>query len=208
VNAFVFVEVKNFYLVILIALASVFFVTNVSANVLEPQALVEQVAEKTIKRLKVEKERIDKEPNYVNAVINELLIPHFDFERMARWTLGKHWRKAKSDQKKAFVEEFKSLLVRTYASSLREFADQEIKYSPFRGVLESGDVTVRSEIEQPGGFPIPINYKLFLKDARWMVYDITIDDISLISNYRSSFSRQIRKTGLDKLILDLADKNK
>jgi len=178
-----------------------------TANI-DPQALVEQVADKTIKRLKKDRALIDKEPKYINAVIDELLIPHFDFERMARWVLGKHWRKAKPDQRQAFVGEFKSLLIRTYASSLREYSDQNIKYLPFRGKLDSGDVTVRSEIEQPGGFPIPINYRLYLKTNEWLVYDISIDDISLIANYRSSFSRQIRKSGIDKLIQKLADKNK
>lgn len=180
---------------------------SASANI-EPQALVEDVADRTIQRLKKDKDLIDKEPNYINSVIDELLIPHFDFERMARWVLGKHWRKAKPNQRQAFVGEFKSLLVRTYASSLREYSDQKIKYLPFRGQLDSGDVTVRSEIEQPGGFPIPINYRLYLKTDQWLVYDISIDDISLIANYRSSFSRQIKRSGIDKLIQTLADKNK
>ena len=183
------------------------FPLNASAKI-EPQALVEQVADKTIQRLKKDRELIDKEPKYIHAVIDELLIPHFDFERMARWVLGKHWRKAKPDQRQAFVGEFKSLLIRTYASSLREYSDQTIKYLPFRGKLDSGDVTVRSEIEQPGGFPIPINYRLYFKTDHWLVYDISIDDISLIANYRSSFSKQIKRSGIDKLIQKLADKNK
>lgn len=179
---------------------------EVSANI-DPQALVQQVADKTIERLKKDKALIDKEPKYINKVIDELLIPHFDFERMARWVLGKYWRKATKDQKQSFVKEFKSLLVRTYAGSLREYSDQVIKYLPFRGDLASGDVMVRSEIEQPGGFPIPINYRLYLKASEWLVYDVTIDDVSLIANYRSSFSREIRKSGIDKLIQKLAEKN-
>jgi phospholipid transport system substrate-binding protein len=122
--------------------------------------------------------------------------------------LGKHWRKAKADQRVAFTNEFKSLLVRTYSNALLEYADQTIKYLPFRDSQDAGDVTVRSEIEQPGGFPVPINYRLYLKAGEWKVYDVYIDDISLIANYRSSFSREIRKIGIDKLIQKLADKNK
>ena len=183
------------------------FALNANSTATEPQMLVEEVAAKTIKRLKKDTLLIDNDPKHINKVINELLIPHFDFERMARWVLGKHWRKAKPDQRITFVEEFKSLLIRTYASSLREYSEQPIIYSPFRGELKSGDVTVRSEIAQPGGFPIPINYKLYFKSDRWLVYDIAIDDVSLVTNYRSSFSRQIKKDGLEKLIEKMASKN-
>lgn len=175
---------------------------------LAPQALVEQVANQTIERIKRDSAKIDKNPAHIHALIDELLMPHFDFKRMSRWVLGKHWRKATAEQKSAFIMQFKSLLVRTYATSLKEYSDEKIHYSPFRGKLASGDVTVRSEIMQPGGFPIPINYRLYLKGDKWQVYDISIDDISLITNYRSSFSKQIRRGGIDKLIQKLADKNK
>lgn len=197
-------KVSVFFVAILLYFGS-FVVVSAS---MEPQALVEDVAGKTISRLKEDKDLIEKDPKYVHSVIDELLIPHFDFERMARWVLGKHWRRATADQKKAFVQEFKSLLIRTYSNSLQEYSDQTIKYLPFRDKIESGDVTVRSEIEQPGGFPIPINYSLYLKDNNWMVYDVSIDDVSLITNYRSSFSKEISKTGIDQLIQQLADKNK
>ncbi len=178
------------------------------AENLEPQALIQQVAEQTITRIKAERTQIEADEKHIRKLIDELLMPHFDFERMARWVLGKHWRKATAEQRKAFAGEFKSLLVRTYSSSLKEYSDEVIHYFPFRGKLSSGDVTVRSEVRLPGGFPIPIKYRLYLKGEKWLVYDISIDDISLIGNYRSSFSRQIRRSGLDQLIQTLADKNK
>jgi len=183
------------------------FSVNSLAN-MEPQALVENVAQETLTRIKKDQEKIKSDDKYLNVLVNELVIPHFDFQRMSKWVLGKYWRKAQNGQKERFVEEFKSLLIRTYASSLNEYVDQEIHYLPFRGDLGSGDVTVRSEIKQPGGFPIPINYRLHKKSKNWKVYDITIDDISLVANYRTSFSRQIRKSGIDALIKQLADKNK
>ena len=117
-------------------------------------------------------------------------------------------RKATSKQKSQFVNEFKLLLIRTYANSLSEYSDQEIKFAPFRGNIESGDVTVRSEVAQPGGFPIPINYRLYKKGDEWKVYDITIDDVSLITNYRTSFKKEISQSGIDELITKLADQNK
>jgi len=174
----------------------------------EPQALVQSVASKTIERITKDKTLIKKDPTHINTLINELVIPHFDFNRMSRWVLGKYWRKTDKAQKSAFIDQFKNLLIRTYATSLSEYVDQEIKYLPFRGDLAKGDVTVRSEIEQPGGFPIPINYRLHNKTGEWKVYDITIDDISLIANYRSSFAKHIRKSGVDDLIATLADKSK
>jgi len=174
---------------------------------LPPQELIESVANETIDRVKAEKQAIKKNPKHIHKLVNELVLPHFDFERMSKWALGKHWRKANKDQRTKFINEFRVLLVRTYATSLAEYTDQVIKFLPFRGKLKSGDVTVRSEVEQPGGFPIPIDYKLHLKGDSWKVYDVKIDDISLVANYRSSFSKEIRKKGLDTLIKTLAEKN-
>ena len=174
---------------------------------MEPQKLIESVASKTLERVRADRELIKKDPKYIHQLVNELVLPHFDFESMSKWALGKYWRRASKQQRKDFIREFKSLLIRTYATSLSEYADQTIKYLPFRGKLSSGDVTVRSEVEQPGGFPVPIDYKLHIKGGEWKVYDVKIDDISLVANYRSSFSKQIRKSGLDALIKKLANKN-
>ena len=185
---------------------SLFVLTDTYAG-MEPQALIESVANKTLERVRADRELIKKDPKYVHQLVNELVLPHFDFESMSKWALGKYWRKASKQQRKDFIREFKSLLIRTYATSLSEYADQTIKYLPFRGKLSSGDVTVRSEVEQPGGFPVPIDYKLHKKGGEWKVYDVKIDDISLVANYRSSFSKQIRKSGLDALIKKLASKN-
>ena len=174
---------------------------------LEPQELIETVANKTLERVRQDKAKIKKDPSHINVLVNELVLPHFDFERMSKWAMGKYWRKANKTQRTQFIKEFKQLLIRTYATSLSEYSDQTIKYLPFRGKLSSGDVTVRSEVEQPGGFPIPIDYKLHKIDDDWKAYDVKIDEISLVANYRTSFSRQIRKSGIDALIKKLADKN-
>jgi len=196
----------NNYLLVICFLLFVLPFSSVQAG-LEPQQLIESVANKTLDRVKKDKAKIKADPAHINLLVNELVLPHFDFERMSKWAMGKYWRKAKDDQRSKFIEEFKSLLIRTYATSLSEYSEQVINYLPFRGQLESGDVTVRSEVEQPGGFPIPIDYKLHKKGADWKVYDVKIDDISLVANYRTSFSKQIRESGIDGLIKKLADKN-
>jgi len=199
--------IKFKHVVIVFILSLSLFTANASASS-DPQALIKSVATEVLERVKKDRELIKADAKHVNALVNELVIPHFDFDRMSRWVLGKYWRKTNDAQKKQFVEVFKTLLVRTYATSLSTYIDQEIKYLPFRGKLASGEVTVRSEIEQAGSFPIPINYRMHNKLGGWKVYDITIDDISLVANYRTSFSRHIRKSGIDDLIATLANKNK
>ncbi len=174
----------------------------------DPQALVQSVAEQVLAELKKDKADLEAHPEHINDIVDRYIIPHVDFQRMARWVLGKYWRRATPEQRKRFVEEFKRLLVRTYATSLLEYTDQTLTFLPFRGDPARGDVTVRSQIDQPGGFPVPIDYKLHRsKDGRWLIYDIVIDGVSLVSNYRSSFAREIARKGIDGLIETLAEKN-
>lgn len=170
------------------------------------QELVEKTAQKMIAKLKQEKSVIDKDPSRIYALVNQIVLPHFDFEYMSQLVLAKYWRDASDAQKKAFVEEFRTLLVRTYASSLNKYSDQKINYFPSRNGAE-GVVLVRTEVEQPGGMPIPIDYRLHEKDGAWKVFDVLIDNVSLVTNYRSSFTREIRQGGLDGLIKTLKQKN-
>ena len=121
--------------------------------------------------------------------------------------LGRDKDKINEVQKQAIVNEFRMLMVRTYGSALLEYNDQKLVYLPMEGVEADGEVTVRTEVEQSGGFPIPINYKLRLGDAGWKVYDISVDEVSLVTNYRSSFARAIKKNGIDGLIDTLKARN-
>ena len=173
-----------------------------------PQALVEQTANQMLDKLRTERKVIDEHPGRIYELVNEIVLPHFDFERMSTWVLGKYWRSATPEQRKEFVEQFRTLLVRTYAKSLSSYTDNKLTYLPFRGGPEQTDVTVRTEVDQPGGFPIPIDYSLYLKGNEWKVYDVTIDGVSLVTNYRTTFANQIRQDGLDKLIASLASRNK
>ena len=173
-----------------------------------PQDLVHQTADQMINKLRTERKVIDQHPGRIYELVNEIVLPHFDFEKMSSWVLGKYWRGATPEQRKRFVEEFRNLLVRTYAKSLSSYQDNKISYLPFRGSPGQDDVTVRTEVDQPGGFPIPIDYSLYLKGGEWKVYDVTIDGVSLVTNYRTTFANQIRQDGLDKLIATLADRNR
>jgi len=197
---------RKFILKVLLSVG-VFFWAGFAVAAESPQELVISTAEKTIAKIKSQKELIKKNPEHLSALVNEYVVPRFDFERSARWVLGKYWRKATAAQRTQFVAEFRNLLVRTYATSLSEYSDQKINYLPFRDKADAEEVTVRSEVEQAGGFPIPINYRLHKKKGEWKVYDVVIDDISLVANYRTSFGREIRKTSIGDLIKRLAARN-
>jgi len=173
-----------------------------------PQELVETTSEQMLAKLKEERQVLDAEPNRIYDLVNEIVLPHFDFEYMSQMVLAKYWRRAKPDERTAFTAEFKMLLVRTYATSLKEYTDQKLIYLPFRPGSDESQAVVRTEVDQPGGFPIPIDYKLHLKEGAWKVFDVVIDGVSLVTNYRSSFAKEIRNGGLGSLITTLSERNK
>ena len=172
-----------------------------------PQTLVEETSQLMLDKLRQEKEVVKADPKRIYELVDEIVIPHFDFEYMSQMVLAKYWRRASDKQRVAFTEEFKQLLVRTYATSLNEYSDQKIIYLPFRAGKDESQAMVRTEIEQPGGFPIPIDYRLHQSASEWKVFDVVIDGVSLVTNYRSSFAKEIRQAGLDGLIDTLSKRN-
>jgi len=192
----------------LIAMLFLFFGTALQVGAMQsPQALVQETSEKMLAQIKAEQQLLAEEPERLYELVNEIVLPHFDFEYMSQLVLGKYWRRASADQRRAFTGEFRTLLVRTYAKSLSAYTDQTITFLPFRE-LKGDDVTVRTEVEQPGSFPIPIDYRLHQRAGAWKVFDIIIDDVSLVTNYRSSFTREIRKGGIEGLIGTLEQRNR
>lgn len=179
-----------------------------SASIVSADTLIKNTSQQVLKALEDEKETLKKDPNHVYKLVDQIILPHLDFEKMAKLALGKNWRKANDAQKKAFTEAFRQLLIRTYSKSLSEYTGQKITYLPFRLKEGSTRATVKTEIDQSGGFPIPIDYTLFLKNDAWKVYDIKIDGLSLVTNYRGSFAKEIRAKGISGLIKKLEDKNK
>ena len=174
----------------------------------EPQDLVSQTTDKITTALRAEQDKIKTDPNRLYEIVDEIVLPHFDFNAMSSWVLGKYWRKANDQEKARFTAEFRTLLVRTYAKALNDNYDRKIDMLPMREKKGSEDVTVRTEVQQEAGFPIPIDYKMHLKNGAWKVYDVSVDGLSLVANYRTSFAKEIRQDGLPKLIDRLADRNK
>ena len=154
-----------------------------------------------------QRDAIAADPGVARAVVRELLTPHLDLERTSRWVLGKFWRKATDDQKGRFIQEFRTLLVRTYATAVTEFSGVELVYHPIDAEDDADDVTVKTEITNKKD-AIFIVYRLHLNDDGWKVYDVTVNGVSLVTTYRSTFSRLVRNDGMDGLILRLAEKNR
>jgi len=176
--------------------------------VLGPEELVRQTSEQVLSRLRADREGLQKSPAKIYGLIEELVLPHFDFERMSRLVLGKYWRRANAAQRTRFTEEFRNLLVRTYGTALLQYTDEKIRYLPLRAETNATDVSVDTEILQPQGLPIPVQYSLALTDGEWKVYDVVIEGVSLVINYRGSFGDLVRDKGLDGLIERLAEKNR
>jgi phospholipid transport system substrate-binding protein len=136
------------------------------------------------------------------------VLPHFDFVRMTRLAAGANWRQASPDQQKTLVNEFRTLLVHTYASTFTAYRNQSIEYRPPRMEPADTEVTVRSQILQPGGKPVTVDYRMAKDAGGWKVYDVVVADLSLVQNYRGSFEAEVRRGGVDGLVKALADKNR
>lgn len=174
---------------------------------LPPDELVKQTADDVLAIIKNDKEIQAGNQQRLFAVAEEKILPNFDFDRVCRMVLGKNWKSATPEQQATFQKEFRSLLLRTYASALGKYRDQVIEYKPMRSEPDAKNVSVKTEIIQPGGPPVAVDYSLVKGPTGWKVYDIVIESVSLVTNYRSQFSNEIRLNGLDSLNKKLADKN-
>ena len=193
----------------LLLLTSVLLVVSgpAVATVVDPMGLVKQTSEQVLAEVKGRKQELTESPGKIYDLVEEIVLPRFDFERMSRLVLGKHWRRASQAQREQFVEQFRELLVRTYATALLSYSDQEIRYLPIRRVEDAQEVTIGTEVTAAGAPRVPINYTLRRDGDSWLVYDVSIDGVSLVSNYRTTFASQIRRYKLDGLIAKLAKRN-
>lgn len=178
------------------------------AAVEDPQELVRQTANKVLADVTAKKEQLENNPKQILALVERTVAPHFDFQAMTRLALGRYWRQASDDQQNRLSNEFKDLLVRTYGSALLGYSGQEIQYQPVFGQSDAERVTIPTRVTQRGAPPIPIDYRLHRSNGKWKVYDVVIDGVSLVTNYRSSFSSEVRRGGIEGLIETLAERNR
>ena len=171
--------------------------------------VLRNTSSQVLERLQIEKAQLDAYPGRIYELINELVIPHFDFFSMSRFVLGGAWKDANDQQKQVFVEQFKTLLVRTYTNALKQYSENEIVYHPEQTSEGSPLVIVRTEVKgAKGSNSIPIHYRMHNVDGAWKVVDVSVDGVSLVSTYRGSFASEIRKSGLDALIARLIERNR
>ena len=191
---------------VLVALSMLCFSVGVFAME-GPDELVKRTAEDVLAIVKADKDIQAGNQEKLFALAQEKILPNFNFDRVSRLVLGKNWTKATPEQKTAFQAEFRTLLLRTYATALSKYKNQVIEYKPLRMVEGANTASVKTQILQPGGQPIEVSYTLAKEAEAWKVYDIVIEGVSLVTNYRGQFSQEVRQNGLDSLIKKLVDKN-
>ena len=172
-----------------------------------PDALVKRTADEILAIVRQDKDLQAGNQQKVVQLAEQKVLPYFDFERMTRLAVGRGWQQASPEQRQALTSAFRTMLVRTYSTSLSQYRNQTIEVKPLKMAPADTDVTVRTQVVQQGGPPIPIDYAMEKKDNQWKVYDVIVDGASLVTTYRGSFNEQIQKTGIDGLIKTLQERN-
>jgi len=195
------------YRTIAAALASI-VVSSVAFAQEAPDAMVRRTTDEVLAIIKADKDLQSGNTRKIVELAEQKVLPHFDFARMTRLAVGRSWAQATDAQKEALTKEFRTLLVRTYSTSLGQYRDQKIEVKPLKIAAQDKEATVRTAVIQQGGPPIPIDYSMEKTEKGWMVYDVVIDGASLVTTYRGSFNDQIQKGGIDGLVKTLQDRNK
>lgn len=177
------------------------------ANTPEPEALIRNTVDEVLSVIRQDKDIKAGNKEKVNALVDEKVLPHFNFAHMTRLAIGKYWRKATPEQKKVLEIEFRNLLVRTYTNAFTTYQDQEVEVKPLNMASDATDVTVKTSINNKGKPPTYVNYDMEKTARGWKVYDLLIEGVSLVTNYRGTFAEQIQKNGIDGLIKTLMEKN-
>jgi len=178
------------------------------AQEVPPDQLVKSVTLEVVDLIAKDKEIKAGNRTKLIQLIDAKVLPHFNFGAMTALAMGQGWHKANPEQKRRLTEEFRTLLVRTYASALAAYSEQKFDFRPLRAKPADTDVTVQVRVLQPGAQPVPIDYSMEKTAAGWMVYDVMVGGVSLVANYRTEFSNVVRESGIDGLIKNLSAKNK
>jgi phospholipid transport system substrate-binding protein len=193
----------SFFAVLMILMSN----TQVMADdLLPPQLAIETASNKLQEKMK--DKTFIKDFAKVNQFVNEAILPSTDFEKISSLVLGKLWKTATPDERERFKKEFQTLLVRTYSRAFVEFKDWSIRYLPIEMEAEATKVIVKTEVLQPGLKPVAVDYRMLQTDGDWKAYDILIEGVSLVTNYRTTFSTEVQNKGsLNAVIDSLAKRN-
>jgi phospholipid transport system substrate-binding protein len=172
-----------------------------------PDALIKQVSTDVLDAVKADKSIQAGDTQKVIALVDSMVMPHVNFQRMTASAVGRYWRQATPDQQKRLQDEFKTLLVRTYSGALAQVRDQTVSMKPMRSSPTDTEVIVRTEVRGKGD-SIQLDYRLEKADSGWKIYDVNVLGVWLVENYRNSFAQEIGANGVDGLIGKLAERNK
>ena len=165
-----------------------------------PQALMEQVSQDLLREVDANRAALAKDPARLRAVIDQYLLPHFDTDYAARLVLGKHWRTATAEQRTRFIDTFYKALMKDYGNAILEFTADRLRFLPFRGDPNATTATVRTEVRRDSGQMVPVNYTLRRTPEGWKAWDVTIEGISYIRNFRTDFGAEMDQHGIEHLI--------
>ncbi len=172
-----------------------------------PDAMVKRVSQDVLATIKSDPKVAAGDQQRIREVVETKLLPNFDFERITALAMGRNWRQASPEQQKQLVDQFRSLLVRTYSGALTQYRNQKMDYKPLRADAGATDVNVKTEVIRQGQAPVQIDYGMTKTANGWKVYDVIVGGVSLVTNYRDEFNEQIRNGGIDGLIASLQRKN-
>jgi phospholipid transport system substrate-binding protein len=172
-----------------------------------PDALIKKVSTEVIDTVKADKAIQAGDVGKIIALVDTMVMPHVNFQRMTASAVGRHWRNATPEQQKRLQDEFKILIVRTYAGALTQVKDQTVQLKPMRAAAEDSEVVVRTEVKGKGD-PIQLDYRLEKNGSSWKIYDVNVLGVWLVEQYKSSFAQEIGNGGVDGLINKLAERNK
>ncbi|MCF7985665.1 MAG: ABC transporter substrate-binding protein [Thiohalocapsa sp.] len=177
------------------------------ADLSPPEQVIQGVSDELMHVLREDRRLLETDPAYVHRLVDRLFLPHVDFDRVCALVLGPFWRDATAEQRRAFQQAFKDLVVNTYAHAADELSAWEIRYLPVRASTRPDRVVVRTEVLRPRGNPVAVDYRMVRRDGRWLAYDVVVEGVSLLTNYRSAFTGIARERGLGGLIAELERRN-
>lgn len=177
------------------------------AEVVAPDVLIKTTAQEVLAIVKQDKDIQAGDQKKTLDLVDAKVLPHFDFTRMTQLAVGKSWRTATPEQKRALVTEFRNMLVRTYTKAFTVYRDQTVEVKPLKMPADADEVTVKTTINKPGGQPVPVDYEMKKTADGWKAYDISIEGVSMVISYRGTFASEIQEKGIEGLIKTLSDKN-
>ena len=194
------------HLIIIISIILFTTLSFVSADSRTPETIVEETSAKVLEVINRDSDRIKNEPGYVNTLIDDLIIPVVDLQSMGKLILGKHWKTATPEQQTQFITEFKSMLIRTYAKSITNYGDAKVTVLP-NNKPQGRFYSVNTELDLGSGAPLNVAYIFRKKEEAWKIIDLSVDGLSLVKNFRTSFTHEISETSLEALIERIANTN-